>query len=310
VNYSVSAHDAISDNLEVNCSPVSGTTYPIGNTIVECSVADDSGNRSEGSFTVQVELIVDLDPPEIEVPADVVKEAESPEGTQTSYVVSAIDNVDGEVAVNCLPSTAEWFPLGETQVICNSSDSQGNTSVASFLVTVVDTQPPMLEMPNSILHTTNAEGMNVQFEVNAVDLVDAEIEAVCDSTSGSWFVLGDTMVTCTARDSSGNQSADQFQVTLLAESNYISESGSFTLHWDAPTLRVNGEPLLEGELYGHRIRIVGQTNGWDEEVVVDATQTSYDWTSPGSGNYDFTVSAIDVFGWESEPSNGITGVVP
>jgi hypothetical protein len=311
VNYIASAHDAISGDLEVNCYPVSGDDFPVGNTRVDCATLDDNGNSSEGYFAVLIELDADQTPPELLLPSDLVVEADSPLGAQLTYEASAIDEVDGQVTFNCSPATGSWFSLGETQVVCDSADSQGNTSVASFLVTVEDTQPPVLELPNNVLLTTDAEGMNVQYLVNANDLVDTDVSVVCSPASESWFDLGETPVTCVASDNFGNQSVGQFQVTLLAEVDYTSENGIFTLLWDAPTLRENGESLLQGELYGYRIQVVDFNNGWDEIVVLnDATNTSYVWTSPGSGTYNFAVTAVDAFGLESGPSNSITGVVP
>jgi len=41
-------------NPEVSCVPVSGSTFPIGQTTVNCSAVDDAGNVASGSFTVTV----------------------------------------------------------------------------------------------------------------------------------------------------------------------------------------------------------------------------------------------------------------
>jgi len=49
------ATDAVDDALSVSCSRASGTTFPVGKTIVSCTAADKSGNRSRATFTVWVQ---------------------------------------------------------------------------------------------------------------------------------------------------------------------------------------------------------------------------------------------------------------
>ncbi len=56
VNYTVTATDpdnAASD-LTITCSPVSGSTFAIGTTTVNCSASDPAGNSTSGSFQVVV----------------------------------------------------------------------------------------------------------------------------------------------------------------------------------------------------------------------------------------------------------------
>ncbi len=56
VTYTVTASDP--DNpvsqLTISCSPVSGSTFPVGTTTVNCSASDPAGNSSTGSFKVTV----------------------------------------------------------------------------------------------------------------------------------------------------------------------------------------------------------------------------------------------------------------
>lgn len=51
------ASDIVDTDVPVNCSPASGSTFPIGTTSVTCSATDDSGNNAQSSFTVQVSLL-------------------------------------------------------------------------------------------------------------------------------------------------------------------------------------------------------------------------------------------------------------
>jgi hypothetical protein len=52
------------------------------------------------------------------------------------YAVSASDAVDGAVRVACQPGSGSWFGIGRTRVRCSATDTSGNESTASFVVTV------------------------------------------------------------------------------------------------------------------------------------------------------------------------------
>ncbi len=54
VDYEVTAADDTDPDPAVTCAPPSGSTFPIGDTTVECTATDASGNEATGSFTVHV----------------------------------------------------------------------------------------------------------------------------------------------------------------------------------------------------------------------------------------------------------------
>jgi probable HAF family extracellular repeat protein len=64
VTYTATANDAVDGSRPVSCSKASGSTFPIGDTTVNCSASDTHGNTARGSFTVHVkaasEQITDL----------------------------------------------------------------------------------------------------------------------------------------------------------------------------------------------------------------------------------------------------------
>jgi hypothetical protein len=57
VTYLVSATDNIDPSPIVGCDPPSGSIFPVGAATVDCIATDKSGNSSEGSFRVTVELL-------------------------------------------------------------------------------------------------------------------------------------------------------------------------------------------------------------------------------------------------------------
>src|SRR5262245_47381445 len=54
VTYTVKASDDIDGKTGATCTPQSGSTFPVGETTVNCTAVDDGGNSANGSFTVTV----------------------------------------------------------------------------------------------------------------------------------------------------------------------------------------------------------------------------------------------------------------
>jgi hypothetical protein len=87
-----------------------------------------------------------------------------------------------------------------------------------FEVEPCDTAPPTLFYP-PVVHVLDAKdgppGDFAFFSVTATDLCDPSPSVVCVPPSGSYFPRGTTMVTCTAKDASGNQAVGTFPVVVL-----------------------------------------------------------------------------------------------
>ena len=139
VSYPVSATDAQDGTLTPDCSPASGSVFPLGTTTVNCSVTDSGGRTATGSFTVTVQ---DTTPPSLTLPPDQTAEATGPDGAAVTYTATATDLVDGSVPVNCSSPSGSTFALGSTTVTCSATDTHHNTATGSFTVTVVPPSPP------------------------------------------------------------------------------------------------------------------------------------------------------------------------
>jgi outer membrane protein assembly factor BamB len=132
VSYSVTASDP-DDAATLACSPLSGSTFPIGTTTVSCTATDTVGNTANASFLVAV--TVDTTAPTITVPATITATATSNAGAVVNYSVSATDP-DDTATVSCSPSSGSTFPIGTTTVRCTATDTVANAAKASFLVVV------------------------------------------------------------------------------------------------------------------------------------------------------------------------------
>ncbi len=166
------AIDVVDGAVAATCTPTSGSTFALGTTTVTCTATDAAGNTGTGSFTVTVR---DTTPPSVTPPADVTAEATSASGAPVTYSgATAIDLVDGSVAVTCSPASGSTFALGNTTVTCSATDSHNNTGSATFTVTVVDTTPPSVTPPADVTaEATSASGAPVTYSgATAIDVVD------------------------------------------------------------------------------------------------------------------------------------------
>ena len=208
------ATDLVDGSLTPTCLPASGSTFVLGTTPVTCSATDAAGNTGSASFDVTVQDTTA--PTLLNVPADFTVEATGPTGAVATYLdPTATDIVDTSVTVVCAPPSGSTLPLGPTTVTCTATDDAGNSSQDDFVVTVVDTTPPVLTLPPDITaEATSAAGASVPFLATATDLVDGSIAPSCVPASGSTFPLGTTAVNCSASDVAGNTANGSLNVTV------------------------------------------------------------------------------------------------
>lgn len=137
VTFTAEMSDVVDGAIAANCEPESGSLFPVGATEITCEAVDSAGNSSgELTATITVADASDSVPPVVTVPADIVVDAESAAGATVVYDASAVDDVDGDVAVLCSPDSGSLFPVGDTEVRCEASDAADNVGEASFTVTV------------------------------------------------------------------------------------------------------------------------------------------------------------------------------
>jgi large repetitive protein len=220
VTFSVTASDAVDGTIPASCDPQSGSLFPLGETQVSCTAQDTAGNSSKpASFTIAVR---DLTAPRFDLPdSPFTASAIDVNGGPVRFTASAYDAVDGSLAAQCDPSSGDTFPLGRTRVTCTATDKAGNKGTDSFVVRVIDTEAPKLYLPSSPPSGCACydpfTGDYVTWSVSAVDAVDGGVEVICSPASGSFFLVGDTIVSCSATDSAGNTTSGSFVVTVYQD---------------------------------------------------------------------------------------------
>jgi hypothetical protein len=221
-------------------------------------------------------------------------EAAGPSGATVDFVppLTATDDVDGEVTVNCAPSSGTVFALGTTNVRCWAADAAGNEAEVFFDVVVEDnTAPSFPSTPADIeVPASNGNGAVVTFSAPAAtDTVDQNVTVTCEPPSGSWFEVGTTAVACTAVDDAGNYAVTGFSVTVTTADSlpgHVTGNGELL-----GTSRVNfvfnvketRTHVDRGWVVVHVENRKGKNDRYLVGVVTDAVFTNAAEYNPGTG---------------------------
>ena len=265
----------------------------------------NSESDTEG-FRVTVTAPPDTINPTITAPSDKTFEATSALTTLSNSQIgtpTATDNIDILLSItNNKPSS---FPLGNTIITWTATDDSGNSSKSIQTITILDTTDPVFTLDvsdMSRMFASNADFVVTYDIPSAMDLVDSDVDVLCDPVSGSIFSFGENIITCTATDDSGNSSTTSFVVSVTviipAPSNLQTTSthNSVTLDWD---------DSLDESITGYKIlsrtsdqmelsTLISNTGSSDSMYVVEDL-------SPDTA-YVFSVVALSEFG-ESSASN-------
>ncbi|MFA6129052.1 MAG: HYR domain-containing protein [Bacteroidales bacterium] len=206
-----------------NNTPHASGIYPVGSTIVQWTITDESGNITTCDQTITV---VDNQGPVLTCPAPETVTATAPSCVFPAVVIGPLTSID-----NCGVATTTWaktgatmengtgdvngtsFNVGVTTVTYTVTDIHGNSSNCSFAVTVRDQIPPtILTCPANIVQNVDANSCTAAVIVSDPVVIDpcGEIVSVVNSfnntahASGT-YPAGITLVTWTFTDDSGNQ---------------------------------------------------------------------------------------------------------
>lgn len=251
VTYAIpTALDIVDGAVVVSSVPPTGSTFAIGTTTVNISTTDAHNNKSFASFTVTV---TDTTAPDITVPGNQTVEATGPNGAAVAFSASALDIVDGAVAVEASPVSGSTFGIGTTTVTVTAKDAHNNSASASFTVTVQDTTAPVISNQNDItLEATGADGAIASYSLTANDLVDGLVAVISSPASGSTFAIGQTTVSNKAMDSRSNTATSTFKVIVQdTTAPAITVPGPITAEATGPggasvTFSVSANDIVDG----------------------------------------------------------------
>lgn len=194
-----------------------GQQFPVGTTVVTYTAVDAYGNSSTASFNVTV---TDNERPVINnLPSNIsVNNDAGVCGAKVNWIAAtAVDNCPG-VTIASTHQSGDLFPIGTTTVTYTATDAYGNTSTASFTITVSDNEAPVINGMPANISTSNDQGVCAA-KVNwtlptAVDNCPG-VTIASSHQSGETFPVGNTVVTYTATDAYGNTTIRSFTITVL-----------------------------------------------------------------------------------------------
>jgi len=191
--------------LVVNNSP---GMFPLGSSAVVWTAVDNAGNSV---FATQHVKVVDTTPPNISSLSDIIAEAVVPLNNIIELQSPEAHDIMGDVSIT--NNAPEFFAIGETIVTWIATDESGNTVSSEHKVTIIDTTAPTLTVPEDIIvEATSSDQNDVQLgESTATD--NGEIVSITNNAP-EFFALGETIVTWTVSDYSGNISTGNQIVTV------------------------------------------------------------------------------------------------
>ena len=188
--------------------------------------------------------ILSLEPPgSITVEVDTLGGAMLENTAIQRFLASATTGQGSAAEVNILPDPLPTvFPEGNTLVTFVATDALGNLVTDSATITVASTGPPTLQVPRRLvigsrepLPASDPRLQEFLGKARATAVVAGELAVTNDSPNV--FPFGDTVVTFTATDSSGNQAI----ATAIVTVNQL-----------APDLQVTGVRVTPGRAFSDR----------------------------------------------------------
>lgn len=198
-------------------SALSGSEFPIGDSVVTYTAIDLFGDSAICSFTVMVRDTVD---PLIICPGDIVQVVDDTSCTATISwdVPLASDNCDLNLALDSDLQPDTTLPTGEITVTYFATDDYGNQALCSFKITVLDLNAPVLNnCPADTIITALPDTCGAFFTwiaPDATDDCDPDPGIVSSPDPGSFFPVGASTVSYVATDASGNSAICSFTVNV------------------------------------------------------------------------------------------------
>ena len=178
----------------------------------ELAYSEDSETEdSDQNVIPEKPLIRDLVKPVLVAPNDITIEAINTLTLVDIGEAMAMDENGIQFLINNAP---EMFSLGTSIIIWTAVDNSGNSSFATQEVNVVDTTPPIISsISDKIVEAVSPYQNIVKLVAPAADDILGVISVTSDAPDT--FPLGETVVTWTATDSSGNSATATQTVTVV-----------------------------------------------------------------------------------------------
>jgi len=261
----------------------------LGDNSVILTVTDVNGNSAECTATVTV---TDTTNPTITAPSAVTVP------TNNACTATEVTLGDSTTSDNCsVASTTndapDDFELGETTVTWTVTDVFGNTATATQTVTVTDDTNPTITAPSAVTVSTNDACTATEVTLENSTTSDNCSVASTTNDAPDAFELGETTVTWTVTDGSGNTATATQTVTVTDDTNPTVLCNDITLTLEEGIAVISAEDINNGSFdeCGEVTLSINQTE-FDESHIGDNTVTLT--VTDNAGNTDSCEATVNV----------------
>ena len=203
---SAEASDLVEISSITNDAP---EVFPLGETIVTWTATDISGNSASSTQTISV---IDTTLPTVIVPNDIQVEATS---IDTNIVEFGSAEASDLVEISSITNDApEVFPLGETIVTWTATDISGNSASPTQIISVIDTTSPIINQPQNVTIDASSKSNNT-INLDTIDVIESISDVTITNDAPLYYEFGETLVTWTATDISGNSASSTQTVNVI-----------------------------------------------------------------------------------------------
>ena len=276
----------------VTSSHSPGDFFPVGTTVVTYQFTDLFGHVASVFFPVTV---VDLESPQItSLPAPISQSSDLGDcGAVIQFDEPLADDACGVFEVTSEPVSGSFFPIGVTEVVVRATDLSGNEIIETFTVEVLDLEPPEIQLGPFFAAPFDPGLCFAVVSVTPPVTSDAcGIAEITNSQTGlpnasGLYPAGDTVVTWTVTDTSGNVTTANQTVSIPADPSDCNGNGIADVCDIASGISVdcngNGVPddcdLLSGT-----------SDDFDGNAIPDECQVQF---RRGDPNGNFTIDLTD-----------------
>ncbi|WP_130735931.1 PKD domain-containing protein [Flavobacterium sp. J27] len=215
-------------NDVTNSNNASGV-YSLGNTTITWTVSNTSGDTVTCTQQITVE---DTENPVISCLSAITINTDTGSCTSTASLgtPTATDNCGVPTITNDAPTA---FPIGNTTVTWTATDNAGNTATCTQIVTVEDTENPVISCPSAITISTDIGSCTSSASLGTPTATDNCGVPTITNDAPTAFPIGNTTVTWTATDNSGNTATCTQIVTVEdTENPVVSCPSAITISTD------------------------------------------------------------------------------
>lgn len=143
-----------------------------------------------------------------------------PGGSLQLQIIFEDGTVELDQTLPIFPENTEFtyfFTVGETQVVYTLTDAAGNVSTCGFVVTVLDTQIPVIVCPDDqVIQLGPGECTTTDYPVIPVfEFDNCPDYTISSFPPGTPVGIGDTVITLIITDASGNADSCTYNLTVL-----------------------------------------------------------------------------------------------